>query len=107
MNEPTAVHEDRLGDRLMQLIWWRSPNPDLAERTRRRVTVHLIPYLFFLYVLAYLDRFNVSVAQLGMKLSPEENGLGFTSDIIGHGAGMFFIGYWILEIPSTLSVAKW
>jgi len=47
------------------------------------------------------------VAALRMKLSPAEHGLGFTDDVIGHGGGLFFWGYWILEIPSTLSVARW
>ena len=105
MSEP-AIVIDRFGDRWMNIVW-RKPPADIAERTRRRVTMHLLPFLFFLYILAYLDRFNVSVAALKMKLSPEEHGLGFTDDIIGHGAGLFFWGYWILELPSTISVAKW
>ncbi len=105
MSEP-ATGIDRFGDRWMNIVW-RKPPADLAERNRRRVTMHLLPFLFFLYILAYLDRFNVSVAALKMKLSPEEHGLGFTDDIIGHGAGLFFWGYWILELPSTISVAKW
>ncbi len=79
----------------------------MAERTRRRVTVRLIPFLFALYVLAYLDRVNISVAQLGMELPPGEGGLGFDRAVIGFGAGVFFWGYWILEIPSTLSVVRW
>jgi sugar phosphate permease len=82
-------------------------SPDLGERTRRRVIVHLIPYLFFLYILAYLDRVNVSVADLRMEKPPTEGGLGFTSQVVGFGAGLFFWGYWILEIPSTLSVLRW
>ncbi len=97
---------DSWGERWMR-VFWRKPATTVAERTRRRVTVHLLPFLFFLYILAYLDRFNVSVAKLGMNLSPQDNGLGFTDAIIGHGAGLFFWGYWILEIPSTVSVAKW
>src|SRR5262245_23233996 len=101
-----AEHIDRFGERWMRIVW-RKPPADIGERTRRRITVHLLPFLFFLYVLAYLDRFNVSVAALGMTKSPAEGGLGFTDDIIGHGAGLFFWGYWVLEIPSTLSVAKW
>jgi ACS family tartrate transporter-like MFS transporter len=88
-------------------IAWRKPPADIAERTRRRVTVHLLPFLFFLYILAYLDRVNVAVAQLGMELSPAEKGLGFSRSIIGFGSGLFFIGYWILEIPSTISVVHW
>jgi ACS family tartrate transporter-like MFS transporter len=103
-SSPTSP--DGLGDRLIA-FFWRRPPATLAERTRRRVALHLIPYLFFLYVLAYLDRVNVSVAALKMGLSPDEGGMGFSRDVIGFGAGIFFVGYWILEIPSTVSVVKW
>lgn len=88
-------------------VFWRTPAATVAERCRRRVSLHLIPYLFFLYILAYLDRVNVSVAKLGMNRPLDEGGLGFTDEIIGAGFGMFFWGYWILEIPSTLTVLKW
>jgi ACS family tartrate transporter-like MFS transporter len=101
-----AAHPPTLADRLMGLLW-RRPAPDLGERTRRRVVVHLIPYLLFLYFLAYLDRTNVSVAALDMQRGVSEGGLGFTKSITGFGAGIFFWGYWILEIPSTLSVLRW
>jgi len=88
-----------------------SPSPSCAdtligERTRRRVGVHLLPYLFFLYVLAYLDRANVSVAELDMT-EPTPYGLGVDKKVIGLGFGVFFWGYWILEIPSTVSVLRW
>src|SRR5437764_2562297 len=102
-NEPAP---GRWSDRLLAFAW-RTPATTVAERTRRRVTLHLIPFLFFLYILAYLDRVNVSVAQLGMELPPEQGGLGFDRDVIGFGAGIFFWGYWILEIPSTVSVIRW
>jgi MFS transporter, ACS family, tartrate transporter len=84
-----------------------SAAPTLPERTRRRVTLHLIPFLFCLYILAYLDRVNIGVAALSMKEPPAEGGLGFTRDVIGFGSGIFFWGYWILEIPSTVSVTRW
>jgi len=62
-----------------------------------------MPYLFVLYVIAYLDRVNVGFAAPGgMKAS-----LGFTDDVIGFGAGIFFIGYVILEIPGSILVEKW
>src|SRR5262249_54862582 len=70
------------GERLLSLFW-RGPAATLAERTRRRVSLHLIPYLFFLYILAYLDRVNVSVAQLAMQEPVGEGGMGFSPDIIG------------------------
>lgn len=77
------------GERLLSLFW-RKPPDSLAERTRRRVTLHLIPYLFFLYILAYLDRVNVSVAQFGMEKLPSEGGVGFDRALFGFGAGLFF-----------------
>src|SRR5207245_7583546 len=83
------------------------PAATLAERTRRRVSLHLIPYLFFLYILAFLDRVNVSVAELAMENPVEQGGMGFDKSTIGFGAGVFFLGYWILEIPSTVSVVRW
>ncbi len=103
---PDSPSANGFAERLMTLVWRRPPGT-LAEQTRRRVVVYLIPFLFFLYILAYLDRVNVSVAQLGMELPPEEGGLGFTKDVIGFGAGIFFWGYWILEIPSTVTVVRW
>src|SRR5437667_10796349 len=95
-------HQPRAGGGRLLSILWRKPADTLAERTRRRVTLHLIPYLFFLYILAYLDRVNVSVAQLGMVRPPNEGGMGFDLATCGFGAGLFFWGYWILEIPSTV-----
>src|SRR5262249_15676587 len=87
---------------LMHWVWPR-PRPDVPERPRRRVVIYLIPSLSFLYILAYLDRVNVSVAALGMELPPSEGGVGFDEKVIGTGAGLFFWGYLILEIPSTRS----
>lgn len=61
-----------------------------------------MPYLFVLYVIAFLDRVNVGFAAFGMK-----GDLHFTDQIIGVGAGIFFIGYVVLEIPGTILVEKW
>lgn len=101
----SSVHRDRWGDFWMRLMW-RKPPVDLAERTRRRVSVHLIPMLFCLYIVAYLDRANLGWAKLDMNKDPSLGGLGFNEEIIGLAGGMFFWGYWLLEIPSTLSVLK-
>src|SRR5579884_2207197 len=106
MNLNESTPHAGLADRLMNLLW-RKPPDNLPERTRRRVALHLIPYLFFLYILAYLDRVNISVAALSMEQPPGEGGMGFDKAIIGFGAGIFFWGYWILEIPSTVSVVRW
>lgn len=76
--------------------------PDLPLRTRRHVTRRLIPYLMFIYLLAYLDRANVGVAKLQMQ-----HDLNFTDAIIGFGAGIFFWGYLLLDLPGSLIVERW
>ena len=97
----------RWDDRVARWAWVGRPAAEtLEERTRRRVWVHLLPLLFGLYVLAYVDRSNVSVAKFGMVKPPAAGGLGFDDAIIGFGSGIFFWGYWILEVPSTLSVER-
>jgi ACS family tartrate transporter-like MFS transporter len=79
----------------------------VAERAHKRITWRLMPFLLLLYFLAYIDRTNVSVSALDMKKSLADGGLGFTDDIIGTGFGIFFIGYFLLEIPGTLIVERW
>lgn len=74
----------------------------IAERTRQRVTRRLLPYLLLLYLIAYIDRTNISIAKLQML-----GDLGFDDGIIGFGAGIFFLGYFLLEIPGTLIVERW
>lgn len=64
--------------------------------------LRVMPYLFLLYVVAFLDRVNVSYAALAMK-----DDLGFTDKVMGVGAGIFFIGYFLLEIPGSILVEKW
>ena len=88
-------------------FFWPNESEDVGERARRRLTLRLVPWLFFLYFLAYLDRINVSVAKLQMSSPIAEGGLGFNEQILGLGMGIFFVGYWILEVPSTLSVLRW
>src|SRR5215831_4887686 len=71
-------------------------------RARRRITRRILPYLFLLYVIAYLDRVNVSYAALQMT-----GALHLTPDEFGFGVGIFFWGYFLLEIPGTILVEKW
>src|SRR5438477_11689422 len=73
------------------------------DRARQKAYWPLLPLLFVCYVIAYVDRANVAIAKLTMT-----NDLsGFDNAVIGHGAGLFFIGYFLLEIPGTLLVEKW
>jgi ACS family tartrate transporter-like MFS transporter len=66
-----------------------------------KVTRRLVPFLFLLYIIAYLDRTNVNFAQLKMQQA-----LGFSDSVYGLGAGIFFIGYFFFEIPSNLILEK-
>ncbi len=66
--------------------------PDVAQRTRRRIARRLMPFLFILYVLNYVDRVNISFASLQMT-----GELGFSNAVFGFGAGIFFIGYFLLQ----------
>jgi len=67
-----------------------------AEGVRRQVTLRLIPLLILIYVLAHLDRVNVSFAALTMN-----EDLGFSDAIYGLGAGLFFFGYFLFEVPAN------
>jgi MFS family permease len=84
-----------------------STQSSVAERARKRITWRLMPFLLWLYFLAFIDRTNVSVTALQMRKPLSEGGLDFTDAIIGTGAGIFFIGYFLLEIPGTLIVERW
>ncbi|MDD5167218.1 MAG: MFS transporter [Syntrophales bacterium] len=69
----------------------------LEKRVIRRVTFRLIPFMFILYIVAYLDRINVGFAALQMNAE-----LSLSHAVFGLGGGIFFIGYFLFEIPSNL-----
>jgi ACS family tartrate transporter-like MFS transporter len=73
------------------------------DRARQKAYWRLLPLLFLCYVIAYVDRANVAIAKLTMTRDLP----GFDNHVIGLGAGLFFIGYFLLEIPGTLLVEKW
>jgi D-galactonate transporter len=75
--------------------------PQAESAVYARVTRRLIPLLFSCYVAAYLDRVNVSFAKLQML-----NDLQFSETVYGLGAGIFFIGYFLFEIPSNIMLHK-
>jgi ACS family tartrate transporter-like MFS transporter len=79
-----------------------SPESEIAQRARRRIARRLLPFLFLLYVIAFIDRMNVGAAALQMP-----HDLGFSEGVIGFGAGIFFFGYFLLEIPGALIVERW
>jgi ACS family tartrate transporter-like MFS transporter len=72
-----------------------------ADRVLARAARRLIPVMALMYVASFLDRVNVGFAILTMKQD-----LGFTPEIFGLGAGIFFWGYFLFEIPSNLMLEK-
>jgi hypothetical protein len=74
-----------------------SSKPDIRERARRHIARRLLPFIFILYLISMLDRFDVSFAALRMKAD-----LGFSDRVYGFGASAFLITYALLEIPGAL-----
>ena len=75
---------------------------NLGQRTRRRVAYRLLPFVFLLYVVNYIDRVNVSFANLRMSAD-----LGFSDRVYGLGIGMFYVTYVLFEIPGAIIVERW
>ena len=74
---------------------------DLEARTMRRVTARLIPFLILCYFVAFLDRVNVGFAALTMNKD-----LGISATVYGQAAGIFFLSYFLFEVPSNLALEK-
>src|SRR6266851_4568179 len=73
----------------------------LEQRTIRKVSARLIPFLIVCYFVAYLDRVNVGFAALTMNKD-----LGLTNAMFGFGSGVFFLAYFLFEVPSNLLLDK-
>lgn len=71
------------------------------KRIYRRIAFRLIPFLMLLYLVAFLNRVNVSFAALTMN-----SDLGLSNTMFGIGAGIFFVGYVPFEVPSNFMLAK-
>ena len=77
-------------------------NPITLERTvTKKVTLRLIPFLFLCFIIAILDRVNIGFAALQMN-----EDLGFSNAVFGLGAGIFFLGYFLLEVPGSAMMTK-
>ncbi len=80
----------------------RHNSAEIAARTPRRIAKRLLPFLFILYIFNYVVRVNISFAALQMT-----GELGFSNSVFGFGAGIFFIGYFLLQIPATMLLERW
>src|SRR2546429_623041 len=70
--------------------------------TRRQIAIRLLPFLFLLYIVNFLDRASVAYAAIGMS-----HDLGFNDRVFGLAFGIFFAGYVILQIPCAILVERW
>src|SRR3974390_2900442 len=73
----------------------------IEARTIQKASARLVPYLIVCYFIAYLDRVNVSFAALTMNKS-----LGLTATMFGFGSGIFFVTYFLFEVPSNLALDR-
>ena len=76
--------------------------PSPLDRARRKAYWRLIPLVFLCYVIAYIDRSNVAIAKLTMATD-----LGFDNAVFARAAGIFFLGYFLPEIPGPIIVERW
>jgi ACS family tartrate transporter-like MFS transporter len=75
---------------------------DAGHRARRRIAIRLLPLVLAMYVACYVDRANVSFANLRMSAD-----LKLSASAYGFGVGMFFVGYVLFEIPGAIIVESW
>src|SRR3984893_16134864 len=75
---------------------------DVGQRARRRIAVRLLPFVFLIYLVNYIDRVNVSFANLRMSTD-----LAFSDRVYGLGVGMFYLTYVLFEIPGAIIVERW
>src|SRR6185369_7294190 len=77
-------------------------NTDALEaRTMRRVTLRIVPFLMVCYFISFLDRVNLGFAALQMVKE-----LHFSATVFGFGSGIFFVSYFLFEVPSNLLLEK-
>jgi MFS family permease len=73
----------------------------IGSQVERKVLAHILPWTMLGMVIAYIDRMNISIAQLQMSKE-----LGLSAAAYGLGAGLFFIGYFLFEIPSNMVMER-
>jgi ACS family tartrate transporter-like MFS transporter len=93
---------ERIAERILQRInVVEGGAGDAGKQLIAKMRWRLLPFLFLLYVMAYLDRINVGFAALQMKEQ-----LGFRDAVYGFGAGIFFLGYFLFQVPSNLLLER-
>lgn len=78
-----------------------TPDTRFLDRTYRKMVLRILPFIMALWILAWMDRSNIGFAKLEMQAD-----LGFSAAVYGLGAGIFYVGYLIFEVPSNLYMQK-
>jgi sugar phosphate permease len=104
--EPSAYNNDNVKQYLERDMTYQAGAAASGARASfeddlRKVTWRLLPLLFLCYVASYLDRVNVGFAKLQMLQD-----LKFSDTVYGLGAGIFFLGYFVFEVPSNMILHK-
>ena len=74
---------------------------ELETRVMRKISFRIVPFIMLLYFISFIDRVNIGFAALTMNKD-----LGFSPAVFGLGAGIFFVGYFLFEVPSNLILNK-
>ncbi|WP_050747701.1 MFS transporter [Sodalis glossinidius] len=74
---------------------------DIESKVVKKIMIKILPFLMLGYFIAFMDRVNIGFAAVQMNES-----LGFTSAVYGVGTGIFFIGYFLFEVPSNLAMHR-
>ncbi|CAM0797426.1 TPA: MFS transporter [Acinetobacter baumannii] len=89
------------GIRMMDTVFSSEVDTTVRKSAYRKIAFRLMPFLMLCYFCAYLDRVNVGFAKLQMM-----SDLQFSEAVYGLGAGIFFIGYFLCEVPSNIVLHK-
>ncbi|WP_028217474.1 MFS transporter [Paraburkholderia oxyphila] len=98
---PQSIITDRASDPTLAAASHTGMSPTSDDLLYRKVSWHVIPFLFVCYVVSFLDRINIGFAQLQMK-----HDLGFSDAMYGLGAAIFYVGYVLCEVPSNMLLAR-
>jgi len=74
---------------------------ELESRVLRKITIRIVPFVMLLYFIAFIDRVNIGFAALTMNKD-----IGLSPSVFGFGAGIFFFGYFLFEVPSNVILHK-
>ena len=101
MAAPDIAVPDSVGSGIAAIPGGGAEDAPIAARAYRKVFWRLLPFLMACYAASYMDRVNIGFAKLQMQ-----HDLGFSETVFGLGSGIFFLGYFLFEVPSNILMHK-